>query len=372
MITCNKSYSIAVTGVGCVDDGTPTPATLVEPGDGPMGTAVLAPPAIVQGLPHEISFSPPFQNQVSMGRYNIYYLNGFITLNTFVPPVPNGPAGFYIDNYITGGFSLSGPISAGVILVGGGVVANIIGRACNSSSTPPCDTIQLQADTVASNPVSRFVNDYSLPWNFFLGTSDTVSPTTIIDPVTPVELITFLSLSDVYHNSGAGFINYQLNQLEKFPIPIKRCRIKNYESSVKPFWVQGGTCEILDDGSGLPEWEGNFSVLKARYPTNNQDQTLKYFQPGSNVDGPFSRNPVLAINGKALTNDTFYNSNIVYRSIAGVGSWELYINMYAAATFLQTIWAGRKTTGKTPVGEYTLVPGSSCLSDPASVCVEAY
>lgn len=339
MITCAKDFQIVISS-GVCESNSPgaTPNTLVKVGSGSRGQITILPVT-----------NPVWWPVQWPGHYHINYVSGFLSFHqnsiSGEPPC---------DGAFTGTSGISSDYQVVITHFYPGFGSYLFGANCCLNGGG-CDTGALTSATSGANPV----NQPYLPSIIF----SQAGPYSEQD----VTLGAYPVLFRAQQSFTGGSITYELFQDLTIYDQPERIRIRDYATVGPQLVPDGGTCPDFE-AFAYEEWDGTFPTRYMFYPSGANNQV--YWKPLGYTGGSEERR--YAINGKVMAFNISYETAIAYRSVAGVGYWELRIIMYVQDAYIQSMWLGKKFTGTDPTGPYDISLADSCGVGPAVICVEAY
>jgi len=348
---------------GCHSNTTdPTPSTLIVVELIPISQITVT---TVDGLQ---TANLPWFSGIPVGDYRIDFVSGFIpwyvSSDLSCLPVTTDAVG---DGTGTHGADV---ISAGMVFHsiphGNDVQATIAGLACGFCGlVDSCDTAALQVNTLATNPVATFEVDSP---TFGSGGGNVASC-----PSVGVGTGGF----GVFR--GSGSITWSISSTRHVYDQPSCVKITDF-ASVKSALGNCPACTTpaifcaarpLNCTGPTSEWDGTFPFRKVFFPTPENGRVAYY---ADDIDLPNIDILHFTLNGSALaTNFPGIYTGITYRSVAGVGWWELRIICYMdpASGFIQAVWLGKKMTGTDPTGPYQLDHTSdACATGPETICIQ--
>lgn len=362
-MNCTKSVTMTVVGGSACDSvpNAPTPSSLLDSTPVDLGNMTVVTPNL--GTIAQNTWAP----NIPIGQYKVNFVSGHS--NAYNPDYGTIclPTGLDASETHCGDDSAIDTRMEmfGMVLGFGGTVAGSNGHTCGPVNL--VNAAALEASTLAMNPVATGVVVKS-------GAGGT-GPLYQIDGLVPVGIKITCTASGSGQIFKGGSITWDLVRYESvFTQPV-RVRIKDY-ATVKTTFPTCVSCLTPDEWANpnpsvAIEWDGTFPYGFIVYPGSN-DGMVNYNATDihSSTFANFDE-CLLMLNGKALATTLDYETRIKYRVVSGVGFWELAIICYGGG-YIENIWYGKKFTGSTAEGLYSISLGDSCVTGPDSLCVESY
>jgi hypothetical protein len=364
-MACCKGFTIETGSGGCIAgaNGTdPTPTTLLVVAD-----IIISSITVPSTNGAQVAQIPWFSG-VPVGNYKIEYVAGFIpwqSTSVLCLPVTNDIVGDSTGK-VVGGFIAAWGMQFQRITAPFTIVsANFTGLECGVCGlVDTCNTGTLQTNTAALNPVAIFQVDSA---TFGRNGGDVAS----------CPLVGYDTLGGATFR-GSGSVTWRIIQTQHVYEQPVCIRIKDYAAVAAELGVCSGSASGVDYCATFParcpnptsEWTGTFPFRKVFFPTA-ADRQVQFF--AIDIDLITFTNQFYTINGQAMSTYDNTTSVIAYRVVAGVPFWQLLISGYNDPIDGSTkrFWAGRKTVGTDPIGEYAYDASElPCATGPATICIE--